>query len=56
MFSILEYRFPLLHSHSEKIEWQNAMKRLIDIRKSGTIKNVIDLLKETSKPNYRIRY
>ena len=26
------------------------MKRLIDIRKSGTIKNVIDLLKETSKP------
>lgn len=50
MFSILEYRFPLLHSHSEKIEWQNAMKRLIDIRKSGTIKNVIDLLKETSKP------
>ena len=50
MFSILEHRFPLLYSHSEKTEWQNAMKKLIDIRKSGTIKNVIDLLKETSKP------
>ena len=50
MFSILEHRFPLLYSHSEKTEWQNAMKKLIDIRKSGTIKDVIDLLKETSKP------
>lgn len=50
MFSILEHRFPLLYSHSEKTEWQNAMKKLIDIRKLGTIKNVIDLLKETSKP------
>lgn len=50
MFSILEQQLPLLCNHSDKLEWKNAMGNLFNIRNTGTIKDVIDLLKETSKP------
>lgn len=50
MFNLLDQKIPLLHSHDDKIEWNNAMKKLIQIRETGTIKDVIGLLKETSKP------
>ncbi|WGE80790.1 UvrD-helicase domain-containing protein [Actinobacillus equuli subsp. haemolyticus] len=50
MFSILEQKLPLLCNHSGKLEWKKAMGNLLNIRETGTIKDVIDLLKETSKP------
>lgn len=50
MFSLLDQKIPLLHSHADKIEWKNVMTKLIQIRETGTVKDVINLLKETSKP------
>lgn len=50
MFSLLDQKVPLLHNHADKIEWKDAMTELIKIRETGTVKDVINLLKETLKP------
>ena len=50
MFSVIDRKAGNLSSLSEKQDWARDMQRLVDLRASGTIGEVIDLLKQTRKP------
>jgi DNA helicase-2/ATP-dependent DNA helicase PcrA len=50
MFHLIGKSVGRLGSQAEKREWAADMDRLIELRTSGTIGQVIDLLKETRKP------
>lgn len=50
MFDILGQKKPLLLNHLDKIKWQEDMNKLIQLRESGTVGDIIRLLQETSKP------
>ncbi len=50
MFYILGDRTPKIHKHVDKIQWAKDMESLIGVRCTGTIRQVIDLLKETKHP------
>lgn len=50
MFSAIGRKAGNLSSLSEKQDWARDMQRLVDLRASGTIGEVIDLLTETRKP------
>lgn len=41
---------PTIKSTADKVNWRNHMGRLIALRTSGTIGEVIDLLKDTQRP------
>ncbi len=50
MFSVIGARSVNIKSIEEKRNWARDMKRLIKLRDSGSIGDVIDLLKETCRP------
>ena len=50
MFSVIGRRTGNLSNIQEKRSWARDMQRLVDCRSSGTIGNVVDLLKETRRP------
>lgn len=50
MFKAIGIRTPRLNNQSEKKEWNEALKKLINARNEGSIGDVIQCLKETQKP------
>ena len=50
MFSAIGRKAGRLTNVEEKLEWARDMQRLVDLRESGNIGDVIDLLKETRRP------
>lgn len=50
MFSVIGKKFGNLSNLAEKHDWTRDMRRLVELRTTGTIGEVIDLLKETRKP------
>ncbi len=50
MFNVIGKKVGRLSNTIEKQEWARDMQRLIELRTTGTIGDVIDLLKETRKP------
>ncbi len=42
MFGVLGLGVPVLRSHSEKVEWSEAMEKVIELRETGTVGEVID--------------
>ncbi|MCG8476260.1 MAG: hypothetical protein MI784_12405 [Cytophagales bacterium] len=50
MFRVLKTT-PRLKNQADKKEWNKNLKQLVFERENGTIGNVLDLLKETNKPN-----
>lgn len=50
MFSALGSRTPAIRSHSDKLGWANDMSKLLQLRSTGTIGAVLDLLKQTERP------
>lgn len=50
MFSVIGGKVGNLSNLAEKREWERDLQRLVDLRVSGTIGEVIDLLRETCKP------
>ncbi|MGM0835885.1 MAG: UvrD-helicase domain-containing protein [Bacillota bacterium] len=51
MFSILEGRMPLIRSHKDKLELASNMNTLINLRKTGTVGNIIEHLRKTKYPS-----
>ncbi|NUQ82286.1 MAG: ATP-dependent helicase [Bacteroidetes bacterium] len=50
MFDILGNKAGRLTNQLEKLEWARDMRQLIQVRETGTIGEVLQLLKETRKP------
>ena len=50
MFSVIGRRMEHLANVEDKRGWAQDMQRLVDIRETGSIGDVIDLLKETRRP------
>ena len=50
MFSVIGRKTGSLSTLSEKHDWARDMQRLVDLRATGTIGEVIDLLVDTQKP------
>lgn len=50
MFAIIGTRSDYIRSHEDKRAWAKDMRSLIELRKTGTIGEVLDLLKETRRP------
>ena len=50
MFSVIGKKVGKISSQIEKRDWVNAINRLVELRTTGTVGEVIDLLKETRKP------
>jgi DNA helicase-2/ATP-dependent DNA helicase PcrA len=50
MLSVLGTKNPRLSCQQDKAKWASDINKLIDQRKTGTIRDVLDLLKETSRP------
>ncbi len=50
MFDVIGKKVGRLSNQLEKRDWARDMQRLIELRATGTIGEVIDLLKETRKP------
>lgn len=50
MFSFLGRRTPLLTSHQDKVSWAGDMGALLELRRSGTIGQVLDHLKQARRP------
>jgi DNA helicase II / ATP-dependent DNA helicase PcrA len=50
MFMVLGRNIGRLSNQTEKQRWVTDMKRLVELRKTGSIGDVIDLLKHTLKP------
>jgi DNA helicase-2/ATP-dependent DNA helicase PcrA len=50
MFDVIGKKSGRLSNQFEKRDWARDMKRLIELRATGTIGEVIDFLKETRKP------
>lgn len=50
MLNVLGLKQVGIKKHQDKEVWHNAMVRLSDLRQNGTVGQVIDLLKTTSKP------
>lgn len=50
MFEALGGAKPLLRSHADKISWFSAMDKLVDLRRSGTVGEVLDHLQFHRKP------
>ncbi|KAA6129674.1 UvrD-helicase domain-containing protein [Cupriavidus cauae] len=50
MFEALGATTPLLRSHADKAVWHNAMTRLLELRSTGTVGDVIDHVLERRRP------
>lgn len=50
MFEALGGTTPLLRSHADKAVWHNTMTRLLELRSTGTVGNVIDHILERRRP------
>jgi DNA helicase II / ATP-dependent DNA helicase PcrA len=50
MFDALGYNLPNINNQSDKTDWFNSMNKLLEIRISGTVGEVIAHLRETCKP------
>jgi DNA helicase-2/ATP-dependent DNA helicase PcrA len=50
MLKTIGMRTPRLKNHDDKKEWNKSLNKLLEIRKNGTIGDVIDYLTETQKP------
>ncbi|MCE1189537.1 MAG: UvrD-helicase domain-containing protein [Ignavibacteria bacterium] len=50
MFKVLGQRTPNIRTLKDKVKWKNDFDKLIKIRNSGSIGDVIDHLKETQRP------
>ena len=50
MFSVIRQKVGRLIKAEDKREWARDMQRLVELRKTGTIGEVVDLLKETKRP------
>lgn len=50
MFSVLGNKHPKLTCKQDKIDWSNNLRQLLELRKTGTIRDVLELLKKTSHP------
>jgi DNA helicase-2/ATP-dependent DNA helicase PcrA len=50
MFTAIDTHAPTFKSPSDKSLWASAMKKLCELRKSGTVGDVISHLRETSRP------
>ncbi len=50
MFSVIGKKFGHLSNVAEKRAWARDMEHLVELRLSGTIGDVVDLLKETRRP------
>lgn len=50
MFSILGNKHPRLTCKQDKADWSTNLSRLLNLRKTGSIREVLELLKETSHP------
>ncbi|WP_186117206.1 UvrD-helicase domain-containing protein [Burkholderia gladioli] len=50
MFEALGGTTPLLRSHADKAAWHNAMTRVLELRATGTVGDVIDHLLAQRKP------
>lgn len=50
MFSVLGKKHPRLSCKQDKVDWTKNLKRLLELRKTGSIREVLELLKETSHP------
>ena len=50
MFSVVGRKMGRLTNIADKRAWSRDMQRLVELRKAGTIGEVIDLLKETRRP------
>jgi DNA helicase-2/ATP-dependent DNA helicase PcrA len=49
MFAILGGT-PAIHSHADKVEWNQSMNELLALRASGSIGSVLDHLRRTMRP------
>lgn len=50
MFSVLGAKHPKLSCHQDKAEWSANLNVLNEKRQSGSVRDVLDLLKKTSRP------
>ncbi|HAR86465.1 MAG TPA: DNA helicase II [Clostridium sp.] len=50
MFKAIGTNTPRMMNQADKIIWNRDLKKLIKLRETGTIGNIIDLLRETNKP------
>jgi DNA helicase-2/ATP-dependent DNA helicase PcrA len=50
MFEVLGSRTPAISSHDDKVNWDNDMKKLLELRSNATIGHVLDHLKLTERP------
>ncbi|MDA8133509.1 MAG: AAA family ATPase [Desulfobacteraceae bacterium] len=50
MFSVLGNKHPRLTCKQDKVDWSTNLKRLIELRRTGSIREVLELLKKTSHP------
>lgn len=50
MFSVLGNKHPRLSRKQDKVDWAKNVNRLLELRKTGKIRDVLELLKETSHP------
>lgn len=50
MLSVLGTKHPCLSCQQDKTKWTEDLNRLIELRKTGTVRDVLELLKETSRP------
>lgn len=50
MLESFKLKAPSLRTHAEKVIWSDDVSRLVELRQTGTIGDVLDLLKHTRKP------
>ncbi len=50
MFAVLGGRTLAIQSHADKMAWARALNELLRLRSTGTIGEVLDLLKKTGRP------
>ena len=50
MFSVLGSKHPRLTCKQDKVDWSTNLNRFLNLRKTGSIREMLDLLKETSHP------
>ena len=50
MFSVLSSKHPRLSCQQDKTNWSDDLNRLIELRKTGSVRDVLELLKETGHP------
>jgi DNA helicase-2/ATP-dependent DNA helicase PcrA len=50
MFAALSERTPAIESHAAKLAWSRDLNRLLELRRTGTIGDVLDHLRQTERP------